>query len=492
MTTDSPNITTLGALRASGYTPQSISSEIRNNLVARLQSNTPLFQGIVGYDDTVIPDVQRALLAGHSMNLLGLRGQAKTRMARGLTELLDEWVPVLEGAPLPEDPMSPITHQARAILTEKGEDAPVCWMHRSERYVEKLATPDVSVADLIGDIDPIKAANEGLDYSDPRALHFGLIPRSHRCIFAINELPDLQPRIQVALFNILQEGDIQIRGFQMRLDLDIQFVFTANPEDYTNRGAIITPLKDRIQSQILTHYPASLEDAMSITDQEATWQPGQSDRVAVPTVVRRVLERVAFEARESEFIDEKSGVSARLPISALEHLIAAGELRALRNGSDQTTVRVTDLLAVVPAVNGKVELVYEGEQEGAAGVALALVSKAIRKEFPTVFPDIESVKRGKVEDPYQPIVAWFNRNDISILRDQPDAEYQAALREVEGLEEVVSKYCPGAEGSEALSYMEFVLHGLAAYNEIGQSVVGADVTFGDLIGNLFEPDSDED
>lgn len=492
MSQNAPDIQTLGALRASGYIPRSISAEIRANLIDRLQSGAPLFEGIVGYDDTVLPDVQRALLAGHSMNLLGLRGQAKTRIARGLTDLLDEWVPILPGAPLPEDPLAPITEQGRALVDAGGDDTPIGWMHRSERYVEKLATPDVSVADLIGDIDPIKAANEGLDYSDPKALHYGLIPRSHRCIFAINELPDLQPRIQVALFNILQEGDIQIRGFQMRLDLDIQFVFTANPEDYTNRGAIITPLKDRIQSQILTHYPASLEDAMSITDQEATWQPGQSERVSVPNVVRRVLERIAFEARESEYIDEKSGVSARLPISALEHLVAAGELRALRNGAERTTVRVTDLLSVVPAVNGKVELVYEGEQEGAAGVALALVSKAIRREFPTIFPDLESVKRGKVEDPYQPIVAWFNRHDVTVLRDQSDAEYAAALESVEGLREVVGKYCPGIEGEEALANMEFVLHGLAAYNEIGQSVVGSDVTFGDLIGNLFEPDEDED
>ena len=492
MPQNAPDISTLGALRASGYMPRTISAEIRANLIARIQSRAPLFEGIVGYDDTVLPDVQRALLAGHSMNLLGLRGQAKTRIARGLTDLLDEWIPVLPGAPLPEDPMAPITQQGRAQVVESGDDTPIGWMHRSERYVEKLATPDVSVADLIGDIDPIKAANEGLDYSDPRALHYGLIPRSHRCIFAINELPDLQPRIQVALFNILQEGDIQIRGFQMRLDLDIQFVFTANPEDYTNRGAIITPLKDRIQSQILTHYPASLEDAMSITDQEANWQPGQSDRVHVPAVVRRVLERIAFEARDSEYIDEKSGVSARLPISALEHLVAAGELRALRNESDRTTIRVTDLLAVVPAVNGKVELVYEGEQEGAAGVALALVSKAIRREFPTVFPDLESVKRGKVEDPYQPIVAWFNRNDLSVLRDQTDAEHAAALDAVAGLRDVVEKYCPGVDGEETLANMEFVLHGLAAYNEIGQSVVGSDITFGDLIGNLFEPDGDED
>lgn len=492
MSQSSPDLHTLGALRASGYTPRTISAEIRANLMDRIQSGAPLFEGIVGYDDTVLPDVQRALLAGHSMNLLGLRGQAKTRIARGLTDLLDEWVPVLTGAPLPEDPMAPITAQGRAILEAGGDETPIEWLHRSDRYVEKLATPDVSVADLIGDIDPIKAANEGLDYSDPRALHYGLIPRSHRCIFAINELPDLQPRIQVALFNILQEGDIQIRGFQMRLDLDIQFVFTANPEDYTNRGAIITPLKDRIQSQILTHYPASLDDAMSITDQEATWQPGQAERVAIPAVVRRVLERIAFEARESEYIDEKSGVSARLPISALEHLVAAGELRALRIGSDRTAVRVTDLLAVVPAVNGKVELVYEGEQEGAAGVALALVSRAIRREFPTVFPDLESVKRGKVEDPYQPIVAWFNRHDLSVLRDQEDADYAAALESVDGLRAVVEKYCPGLPEAEVLANMEFVLHGLAAYNEIGQSVVGSDVTFGDLIGNLFEPDSDED
>lgn len=492
MSTTRPDIETLGALRASGHSPRSIAEELRSNLIAKLEEGTPLFEGIIGYDDSVIPEVQRAILAGHSMNLLGLRGQAKTRIARALTDLLDEWVPFLSGAPLPEDPMAPITPQGKAIVAAAGDDAKVDWMHRSDRYVEKLATPDVSVADLIGDIDPIKAANEGLDYSDPRALHFGLIPRSHRCIFAINELPDLQPRIQVALFNILQEGDIQIRGFQMRLDLDIQFVFTANPEDYTNRGAIITPLKDRIQSQILTHYPASLEDAMSITDQEATWQPGQSDRVTVPNVVRRVLERIAFEARESEYIDEKSGVSARLPISALEHLVAAGELRALRNGAERTTVRVTDLLAVVPAVNGKVELVYEGEQEGAAGVAIALVSKAIRREFPTIFPDLESVKRGKVEDPYQPIVAWFNRHDLTVLRDQSDAEYAAALESVAGLRDVVGKYCPGIEGEEALANMEFVLHGLAAYNEIGQSVVGTDVTFGDLIGNLFEPDENED
>ena len=290
-----------------------------------------------------------------------------------MTTLLDEWVPVIEGAPLPEDPLHPITPQGRQIIEEQGDEAPVGWLHRDDRYVEKLATPDVSVADLIGDIDPIKAANEGLDYSDHRALHFGLIPRSHRCIFAINELPDLQPRIQVALFNILQEGDIQIRGFQMRLALDIQFVFTANPEDYTNRGAIITPLKDRIQSQILTHYPTSMEDAMAITDQEADVAPEQRQRVTVPGVVRRVLERIAFEARESEHIDERSGVSARLPISALEHLVAAGELRILRNGTEHTQARLTDLLAVIPAVNGKVELVYEGEQEGAAGVALSLI-----------------------------------------------------------------------------------------------------------------------
>ncbi len=491
MSTDSPSIDTLGALRASGYTPRSIASELRANLIAAMAAGTPLFEGIIGYDDTVIPEVQRAILAGHSMNLLGLRGQAKTRIARGMTALLDEWVPVLLGAPLPEDPLNPITPQGRAIVEEQGDKAPIAWLHRDDRYVEKLATPDVSVADLIGDIDPIKAANEGLDYSDPRALHFGLIPRSHRCIFAINELPDLQPRIQVALFNILQEGDIQIRGFQMRLALDIQFVFTANPEDYTNRGAIITPLKDRIQSQILTHYPSSMEDSMAITDQEAHLDAAQRERVAIPSMVRRVLERIAFEARESEHIDERSGVSARLTISALEHLVAAGELRTLRNGSDHTHARFTDLLAVVPAVNGKVELVYEGEQEGAAGVALSLVRRAIRREFPAVFPDPESIKKGKVEDPYQPIVAWFNRNEVSLLKDQTEEEYRTALAGVSGLESVVDKYCPNLPKGERPAAMEFVLHGLAGFNEIGQSIVGSEVTFGDLIGNLFDPTEDD-
>ena len=491
MSTTRPDIETLGALRASGHSPRSIAEELRSNLIAKLEEGTPLFEGIIGYDDSVIPEVQRAILAGHSMNLLGLRGQAKTRIARALIDLLDEWVPFLSGAPLPEDPMAPITPQGKAIVAAAGDDAKVDWMHRSDRYVEKLATPDVSVADLIGDIDPIKAANEGLDYSDPRALHFGLIPRSHRCIFAINELPDLQPRIQVALFNILQEGDIQIRGFQMRLALDIQFVFTANPEDYTNRGAIITPLKDRIQSQILTHYPASIEDSMAITDQEAQLSPSARERVVVPGVVRRVLDRIAFEARESEHIDERSGVSARLTISALEHLVAAGELRTLRNGNGQTRSRLTDLMAVIPAVNGKVELVYEGEQEGPAGVALSLVRRAIRREFPAVFPDPESIKKGKVEDPYQPIVAWFNRNELSILKDQTEAEYIASLSRVTGLPEVVDKYCPGMPVEDHPAAMEFVLHGLAAFNEIGQSIVGTDVTFGDLIGNLFDP-SEED
>lgn len=490
MTTTIPTIDTLGALRASGYSPRSVGEELRGNLIAALEQGTPLFEGIIGYGDTVIPEVQRAILAGHSMNLLGLRGQAKTRIARGMTALLDEWVPVLAGAPLPEDPLAPITPQGKAIIQAQGDAAPIQWMHRSERYVEKLATPDVSVADLIGDIDPIKAANEGLDYSDPRALHFGLIPRSHRCIFAINELPDLQPRIQVALFNILQEGDIQIRGFQMRLDLDIQFVFTANPEDYTNRGAIITPLKDRIQSQILTHYPHSLEDSMAITDQEASLAPSQRERVSVPSMVRRVLERIAFEARESEHIDERSGVSARLTISALEHLIAAGELRTLRNGTAHTRARLTDLLAVIPAVNGKVELVYEGEQEGAAGVALLLVRKAIRREFPAVFPDPESIKKGKVEDPYQPIVAWFNRHELNLTKDQTDDEYASSLAGITGLQEVVTKYCPSLPDADRPAAMEFVLHGLAAFNEIGQSIIGSDVTFGDLIGNLFEPDDE--
>jgi magnesium chelatase subunit I len=353
-----PSIQTLGELKQSGYTPKSLKTELRSNLIHHMERGTNPFSGIIGYDETVLPDVQRAILSGHSINLLGLRGQAKTRIARTLTALLDEWIPCIDGSELNDDPLQPISHAAHDVLELHGDLTPIRWMHRADRYVEKLATPDVSVADLIGDIDPIKAANLKLPYSDERVIHFGLIPRSHRCIFVINELPDLQARIQVSLFNILQEGDIQIRGFQLRLPLDIQFVFTANPEDYTNRGSIITPLKDRIQSQIITHYPKSIALGMEITELEARHTKEQLKRVSVAPFLRELIEMVAFEARESEYVDQKSGVSARLTISAMENLVSCAERRAIINKEKKTNARIGDLMSIVPAITGKVELVY--------------------------------------------------------------------------------------------------------------------------------------
>src|SRR5687768_2364804 len=339
-----PTITTLGELKASGYKPRSIKEEIRQNLIARLKKKETTFPGIVGYEDTVVPDVERALLSKHNILFLGLRGQAKTRMARLMMDLLDEYIPTVAGSEINDDPLNPITKHARDLIAAHADETPIHWLHRSERYGEKLATPDVSVADLIGDIDPIKAANLRLSFADERVIHYGIIPRSNRSIFVINELPDLQARIQVALFNILEEGDVQIRGFKLRLPLDILFVFTANPEDYTNRGSIVTPLKDRIESQILTHYPKSLENALMITEQEADIEDQQKERVDISDLIKRLIEQVAFEARASEFVDKKSGVSARLTISAFENAVSAAERRSLVNKEKQTQIWLSDLV----------------------------------------------------------------------------------------------------------------------------------------------------
>src|SRR5690349_7113481 len=318
---------TLKELKASGYKSRSIKDELRENLITKLRNKESVFAGIWGYEETVIPDLERAILAGHDINLLGLRGQAKTRLARLMVNLLDEYVPCIEGSELNDDPLNPISRYGIDKVKELGDATPISWLHRDERYSEKLATPDVSIADLIGDVDPIKAATLKLPYSDERVIHFGLIPRSNRCIFVINELPDLQARIQVSLFNILQEGDIQIRGFKLRLPLDIQFVFTANPEDYTNRGSIVTPLKDRIDSQIITHYPKTLDIGKRITQQEARLKDAQKV-IAANEIAKDLIEQIAFEARKSEYVDAKSGVSARLTISALEALIASAERRS--------------------------------------------------------------------------------------------------------------------------------------------------------------------
>src|SRR5688572_30111726 len=386
-------IKSLGELKKSGYQSRSIKEELRQNLILKLKRKENTFPGIIGYEDSVIPDVERALLSKHNILFLGLRGQAKTRMARQMTELLDEYIPCIAGSELNDDPLQPTSKFAKDQIGAHGDETPIHWMHRSERYGEKLATPDVSVADLIGDIDPIKAANLKLSFADERVIHYGIIPRSNRGIFVINELPDLQARIQVALFNILEEGDVQIRGFKLQLPLDILFVFTANPEDYTNRGSIVTPLKDRIESQILTHYPKSLENALAITEQEADIEEAQKNKIAISDLVKRLIEQVAFEARNSELVDKKSGVSARLTISAFENAVSAAERRSIINKEKNTQVWISDLVGIIPSITGKIELVYEGEQEGPFQVAMNLVEKAIRTQFSQYFPNPEVLKK---------------------------------------------------------------------------------------------------
>lgn len=487
-------IGTLGELRATGYTPRTVKEELRANLIARLQSGAPAFEGIYGYENTVIPDLQRAILARHNINLLGLRGQAKTRMARKMVGLLDDYIPVVAGSELNDDPLAPLSFAAREMVASQGDQTPISWVHREERYTEKLATPDVSVADLIGDVDPIKAASLKLSYNDERVIHYGLIPRSHRGIFVINELPDLQARIQVALFNILQEGDIQIRGFKLRLPLDIQFVFTANPEDYTNRGSIVTPLKDRIDSQIITHYPEDIKTGRKITQQEAKLMADQSDRVMVNEVVQNLVEQIAFEARDNEYVDAKSGVSARLTISAYENLISAAERRAIINGEEKTHVRVADFIGVHPAITGKVELVYEGEQEGPGIVAGNLVGKSIRTLFLEYFPNPEDFrkakeakeKKKKIENPYNPIVDWFGEgNVIDLLHDAPEEEYRKVLNAVPGLRNLIEQYHGKLAMEQKLFLMEFALHGLAEYSMLSKSGIAQGLQFKDLLSSMF-------
>ena len=485
------DIQTLGQLKKSGYRPQSVKDELRKNLIARLRAKENVFEGVIGFEDTVLPDIERAILSRHNILLLGLRGQAKTRIARLLVHLLDEYMPIVGGSELHDDPLNPISRYARDLIAEKGDDTPVEWVHRDLRYVEKLATPDVSVADLIGDVDPIKAATLKLSYADERVIHFGLVPRAHRGIFVINELPDLQARIQVSLFNILQEGDIQIRGFKLRLPLDIQFVFTANPEDYTNRGSIITPLKDRIESQILTHYPRTIEIARQITRQEATLAPEQEKQVHLPELLATLLELISFEARESEFVDEKSGVSARLSISGYENLVSTAERRMLLNGEKDTEVRLTDFWGVIPAITGKVELVYEGEQEGPYAVALALLGRAIRKLFLQYFPNPDQLKKGREKDPFGTIRAWFaGGNTLELLNDSSDREFREQLESVAGLRKLVEK--AGIDAKEVPLYMELVLHGLAEFNVINKDFVESRFSFRDLLASMLDDDFDED
>jgi len=480
------NIRSLGELKKSGYQPKSIKQELRENLILKLSSSKNPFKGIWGFDETVIPDIERAILSMHNINLLGLRGQAKTKIARLMVNLLDEFIPVVGDSELNDDPLNPISKYGKEIVFEQKDNTLIHWMHRSERYTEKLATPDVSVADLIGDVDPIKAASMKLNYADERVIHYGLIPRSHRCIFVINELPDLQGRIQVALFNILQEGDIQIRGFKLRLPLDIQFVFTANPEDYTNRGSIVTPLKDRIDSQIITHYPKSIEIGKKITEQEARKKEGQEEAVKINEHVRDLIEEIAIQARDSEFVDEKSGVSARLTISAFENLKSAAERRALINHEKVTHIRVSDFNGVIPAITGKVELVYEGEQEGPGIVAKDLLGKAIRAQFIGYFPDPDRVRKQKENNPYKKIINWFgNGNEVDILNDYSDKKYEQLLKNIPGLSDLTVKYLKNIDEKDQLFFMEFALHGLAEYSMISKKHITTGLTFKDLLSSMF-------
>jgi magnesium chelatase subunit I len=492
--TNKLNIKTLGELKQSGYKSRSVKDELRENLIKQLQKHEGGFEGIVGYEDTVIPDLQTAILSRHNILLLGLRGQAKTRIARLLVNLLDEYVPYIEGSELFDDPLAPISWFGHNQVEIHGDNTPIAWIHRSERYTEKLATPDVTVADLIGDVDPIKAATLKLTYSDERVLHFGLIPRAHRGIFVINELPDLQARIQVSLFNILQEKDIQIRGFKLRLPLDIQFVFTANPEDYTNRGSIVTPLKDRIESQILTHYPRSVEISRKITQQEASISADQRANIEADGLVKDLVEQIAFEARNSEYIDKKSGVSARLTISAYENLISNAERRMIINGEKNTFVRISDFLGVIPAITGKIELVYEGELEGPAKVANILLGKAIKTLLLQYFPDPEKSKKSKKANPYAAITAWFSdANNLALVDGLPLAEYKKALNSVTGLKDVVKTFHPKLSENQQLLLMEFILHGLAEFSQLNKGFLDNGFAFSDMFDSLFnlQPDDDD-
>jgi len=480
-------ILTLGDLKKSGYQSKSIKDELRDNLITKIKNKETVFEGVHGYENTVIPELERAILSRHNINLLGLRGQAKTRLARLMVNLLDEYIPVVEGSEINDDPLQPISRFAVELIKEKGDKTPIFWLHRSDRFAEKLATPDVTVADIIGDVDPIKAANLKLSYADDRVIHYGMIPRANRCIFVINELPDLQARIQVALFNILQEGDIQIRGFKLRLNLDMQFLFTANPEDYTNRGSIVTPLKDRIGSQILTHYPETIKIAKTITSQEATLDKRQSETIFVPELAKDILEQIVFEARKSEFVDVKSGVSARLSITAFENLLSTAERRLLLSGDEKTSIRMSDFTGIIPAITGKIELVYEGEQEGAYNVALTLLGNAIKTLYPTYFPKIQKIEKQGVEAPYDEIVSWFfnNSDDFEILDDTSEIDYTSILENVKPLSDFVLQHQSNVTKEEIFFWQEFVLWALVEFKKLSKYRYAEGVQFKDPYGSFI-------
>ena len=487
-----PSISTLGQLQESGYRSRTIKQEMRANLKRALAGGDKLFPGVIGYDKTVTPALVNSLLAGHDFILLGLRGQAKTRLLRGLVHLLDPFIPALDGCQLNDDPLAPISVTGQRLIEELGKDAPIRWIPRQERYNEKLATPDVSIADLLGDIDPIKAATQGLTFADPEVIHFGIVPRTNRGIFAINELPDLAPRIQVGLLNILEERDLQIRGFPIRIPLDIQLVFSANPEDYTNRGSIITPLKDRIASQILTHYPSSRELAASITHQEAFVDRDNSaetaDEVKVPKVVvpelgRLFVEEISIAARESDLVDQSSGVSARVAISALELLHSNLERRGLITGDDPVFPRLSDFHMLLPAITGKVEIVYEGEQKGVEVVVRQIVGQAAKTVFLDHFDEVgREVGSGGEDDTslYSKILAWFSEgNEVALSDSSTFDEHLAVLKSIPEVWKMVESK---AETDQERAFLaELVLEGLHQHVKLARQDLDSQISYRELL-----------
>src|SRR5258706_886457 len=490
---------TLGELKHSSYRSRSVKDEMRGNLIARLKAREPLFPGVVGYEHTVEPQIVNAILSRHNFILLGLRGQAKTRLLRSLARFLDEWTPAVEGCPLNSDPLAPSSHHARVLVETHGDAPPITWIHRDQRYQEKLATPDVTIADLIGDIDPIKAATLRLDYSDERVIHYGIIPRTNRGVFAINELPDLQPRIQVGLLNILEEKDFQIRGFPVRMPLDVVMVFSANPEDYTNRGNIITPLRDRINSQIMTHYPLTREEGIEITAQESWLGRDGGVEVTVPGFLRELVEEVAIQARRSEYVGQNSGVSARLPIALIENLVSNAERRGLLTGEARVVARVCDLQNAVSAVSGKVELVLEGEQEGALNVARALLGRGVKALFSQRFPDAYKPRRGRgaaaqaqnesemATSEYRPLLEWFaGGNQVMVSDDLAQGEYTKRLAAVRGLKELAAKYLEPRSAEEHAVAMELVLEGLHQNSMLSRErSEGAGTPYKDMLKSML-------
>ncbi len=458
---------TLGALRHSSFSEshlanRSVKDELRNNLMCKIQRGEALFPGILGYEDTVVPQVINAILSRHNFILLGLRGQAKTRLIRQLTSLLDEAAPYIDGCEIHDNPYRPICRRCKSLVAEEGDETPIAWLNRDHRYVEKLATPDVTIADMIGDIDPIKAARRGHDISDELTVHYGLLPRANRGIFAINELPDLAGKIQVGLFNIMQEGDVQIKGYPVRLPLDLMLVFTANPEDYTARGKIITPLKDRIGSEIRTHYPAALEQGIAITEQEAWINRASPVTVHVPTYIKQVAEQLAFLAREDKRVDKRSGVSQRLPISALENVVSNAERRALKAKEEVAVPRILDIYSAMPAITGKLELEYEGELKGGDTVARELIRTAVGKVYSQYF---EGANMSQV-------IQWFDLGGSLKLDEHVDsASMVQQLAGIQGLMEKVKTLGLSANEPDAVraSAAEFILEGLHAQRRISRS-----------------------